>query len=171
MPTRSIFNRRYSSFQSDGTTVYLANGQGNVTGSVPIISLTAGSNFSAGTPLYASGTVVVPAIAASGVDTDQIQVLGFSTEAGTNGSAVQVALDGVVDLTAVNITAETSLSAGQYYYLSKFRGEIVKFETASGQISGSGTDAYSASVPVGLAINTTQLSIELNSPVLLYAGV
>jgi len=162
MPTRSIFNRRYSSFQSDGTTVYLANGQGNVTGSVPIISLTAGSDFVAGTPLYASGTVVVPAIAASGVDTDQIQVLGFSTEAGTNGSAVQVALDGVVDLTAVNITAETSLSAGQYYYLSKFRGEIVKFETASGQISGSGTDA---------AINTTQLSIELNSPVLLYAGV
>ena len=64
-------------------------------------------------------------------DTDQIQVLGFSTEAGTNGSAVQVALDGVVDLTAANITAETSLSAGQYYYLSKFRGEIVKFETAS----------------------------------------
>jgi len=126
MPTRSIFNRRYSSFQSDGTTVYLANGQGNVTGSVPIISLTAGYNFAAGTPLYASGTVVVPAIAASGVDTDQIQVLGFSTEAGTNGSAVQVALDGVVDLTAGNITAETSLSAGQYYYLSKFRGEIVK---------------------------------------------
>ena len=45
MPTRSIFNRRYSSFQSDGTTVYLANGQGNVTGSVPIISLTAGSDL------------------------------------------------------------------------------------------------------------------------------
>jgi hypothetical protein len=149
MPTRSIFNRRYSSFQSDGTTVYLANGQGNVTGSVPIVSLTAGDNFAAGTPLYASGSVVVPAIAASGVDTNQIQVLGFSTEAGVDGSAVQVALDGVIDLTAGNITAETSLTAGQYYYLSKF----------------------SASVPVGLAINTTQLSIELNSPVLLYAGV
>ena len=171
MPTRSIFNRRYSSFQSDGTTVYLANGQGNVTGSVPVVSLTAGADFSAGTPLYASGTVVVPAIAASGVDTDQIQVLGFSNEAGTNGSAVQVALDGVIDLTAVNITAESSLSVGQYYYLSKFRGEVVKFSTASGEISGSGTDAYSASVPVGLAINTTQLSIELNSPVLLHAGV
>jgi hypothetical protein len=166
MPTRSIFN-----FQSDGTTVYLANGQGNVTGSVPIVSLTAGDNFAAGTPLYASGSVVVPAIAASGVDTNQIQVLGFSTEAGVDGSTVQVALDGVIDLTAGNITAESSLTAGQYYYLSKFRGEIVKFETASGQISGSGTDAYSASVPVGLAINTTQLSIELNSPVLLYAGV
>ena len=77
----------------------------------------------------------------------------------------------MIDLTAANITAESSLSAGQYYYLSKYRGEIVKFETASGQISGSGTDAYSASVPLGLAINTTQLSIELNSPILLYAGV
>jgi hypothetical protein len=171
MTTRSIFNRRYSSFQSDGTTVFLANGQGNVTGSVPNVSLTAGDDFIAGTPLYASGTVVVPAIAASGVDTDQIQVIGFASEAGINGSSVNVLLDGVIDLTSANITAESSLSAGQYYYLSKYRGEVVKFETASGLISGSGTDAYSASVPVGLAINTTQLSIELNSPILLYAGV
>jgi len=171
MVTRSIFNRRYSSFQSDGTTVFLANGQGNVTGSTPVVVLTAGDDFIAGTPLYPSGSVVVPAIAASGVDTDQIRVIGFPIEAGVTGNPVQVTLDGVVDLTAANITAESSLSAGQYYYLSKYRGEIVKFETASGQISGSGTDAYSASVPVGLAINTTQLSIELNSPILLYAGV
>lgn len=171
MATRSIFNRRYSSFQSDGTTVFLANGQGNVTGFTPVVVLTAGDNFIAGTPLYASGSVVVPAIAASGVDTNQIQVLGFASEAGTTGNPVQVSLDGVVDLTGANITAEASLSPGQYYYLSKYRGEIVKFETASGLISGSGTDAYSASVPVGLAINTTQLSIELNSPILLYAGV
>jgi hypothetical protein len=171
MATRSIFNRRYSSFQSDGTTVFLANGQGNATSASPSTSLLAGSNFAAGTPLYVSGAYVVPAIAASGVDTNQIQVVGFSSEAGVTNSLVQVALDGVVDVTAVNITAETSLSPGQYYYLSKYRGQIVKFETASGLISGSGVFAYSASVPVGLALNNTQLSIELNNPILLYAGV
>lgn len=113
----------------------------------------------------------MPGIAASGVDTGQISIVGFSIENATTGNPVQVALDGVVDLTAANLTAESSLSAGQYYYLSKFRGEVVKFSTASGLISGSGTDAYSASVPLGLAINTTQLSIELNNPVLLHAGV
>jgi|TARA_R110000803_G_scaffold77155_2_gene142018 hypothetical protein len=171
MTTRSIFNRRYSSFRSDGTTVFLANGQGNVTAQTPVIELVAGDNFSAGTPVYPSGTFVVPGIAASGVDTGQISIVGFSIENATTGNPVQVALDGVVDLTAANLTAESSLSAGQYYYLSKFRGEVVKFSTASGLISGSGTDAYSASVPLGLAINTTQLSIELNNPVLLHAGV
>jgi len=171
MTTRSIFNRRYSSFQSDGTTVYVVNGAGNATGNTPTVELIAGSDFPAGTPLYASGSVVVPACAASGIDTQQISVVGFSAAAGVDGSAVPVAVDGVADLSAINITAETALAAGQYYYLSKFRGEVVKFDTASGQISGSGTDAYSASVPLGLAINNNQLSIELNAPILLYAGV
>ena len=171
MTTRSIFNRRYTSFQSDGTEVYLCNGQGNVTGSVPVVPIPAGTDIIAGTPVYASGTAVYPAIAISGVNTEQLSVLGFVTSDVTAGDDALVSTDGVVDTTAVNITAESALSAGQYYYLSKFRGEIVKFATASGEISGSGTDAYAASVPLGLAINTTQLSIELNAPILLYAGV
>ena len=171
MTTRSIFNRRYTSFQSDGTQVFLVNGQGNVTSSTPETEIEAGVDMVAGTPVYPSGTVVVPAIAASGVDTQQISVVGFVTSNVTAGSQARVTTDGVIDLTAVNITAENSLSAGQYYYLSKYRGEVVKFETASGTITGSGIDAYSASVPLGLAINTTQLSIELNAPILLYAGV
>ena len=171
MTTRSIFNRRYTSFQSDGTQVFLANGQGNVTSATPIVEIEAGADMIAGTPVYASGTVVVPAIAASGVNTQQLSVVGFVTSPVTAGSNAAITTDGVIDLTAINITAESSLSAGQYYYLSKFRGEVVKFETASGTITGSGVDSYAASAPLGLAINTTQLSIELNAPILLYAGV
>jgi len=30
---------------------------------------------------------------------------------------------------------------------------------------------YAATAPLGLAINTTQLSVELNAPIILYAGV
>jgi len=171
MTTRSIFNRRYTSFQSDGTQVFLANGQGNVTSSTPVVEIEAGVDMIAGTVVYPSGNVVVPAIAASGVNTQQISVVGFVTTPVTAGDNATIATDGVIDLTAVNITSESSLSAGQYYYLSKFRGEVVKFDTPSGTITGSGVDSYAASVPLGLAINTTQLSIELNAPILLYAGV
>ena len=171
MVTRSIFNRTYTDFQAGSTPVFLVTGQGNVTGSSPVVEIEAGVDMIAGTPVYPSGTVVVPGIAISGVDTQQLSIVGFVTQNVTAGSNALVATDGVIDLTDVNITAESSLSAGQYYYLSKFRGQVVKFETASGTITGSGTDAYAASAPLGLAINTTQLSIELNSPILLYAGV
>lgn len=171
MSTRSVFNRRYTSFQSDGTEVFLANGQGNVTSSTPVTEIEAGVTMGAGTVVYPSGNVVVPAIAISGVDTQQISVVGFVTEDVTAGDNARVATDGVIELGGENLTGESSLSAGQYYYLSKFRGQVTKFQTASGLVSGSGTDAYSASVPCGLAINTTQLSIELNAPVLLYTGV
>ena len=171
MSTRSIFNRRYASFQSDGTTVYLVNGAGNSTGPVPVVDLIAGDNFPEGTALYASGSVVVPASAASGVNTEQFSVVGFAQEQGVSGDPVQVAVDGVTTVSDVNIMAETLLTPGQYYYLSKSRGQIVKFETASGIISGSGTMGYAATAPLGLAINTTQLSVELNAPIILYAGV
>jgi len=171
MATRSIFNRTYTDFQSGSTEVFLVNGQGNVTGSSPIVEIEAGVDMIAGTPVYPSGNVVVPGIASVGVDPQQLSIVGFVSADVTAGDDAAVITDGVIDLSAINITAESALSAGQYYYLSKYRGEVVKYETASGTITGSGVDAYAASAPLGLAINTTQLSIELNSPILLYAGV
>ena len=60
------------------------------------------------------------------------------------GSDVVVNLDGVISLTDVNITADTALIPGEYYYLSKFEGEVVRFTTTSGTVTGSGDNAYQA---------------------------
>jgi len=167
---RSIFNRNYSSYQSDGTTVYLANGQGVVTNPAPEATLTAGGTLVAGMCVAASGNFVVPATALSGVTAAQFSPIGFASAGATTGQDVLINLDGVVTISDINITAESALVPGQYYYLSKFQGEIVRFSTASGIISGSGSNAYAASSPVGLAITGTQLSVEISPPVLLYTG-
>lgn len=170
MTNRSIFNRNYSSYQSDGTTVFLANGQGVVTNPAPEASLTAGATLIAGMCVAASGNFVVPATALSGATTAQFSPIGFASASATTGQSVLVNLDGVVTVSDVNITAESSLVPGQYYYLSKYPGEIVRYSTASGIISGSGSNSYAASSPVGLALTSNQLSIEISPPVLLYTG-
>jgi len=167
---RSIFNRNYTSYQADGTTVYLANGQGVVTNPAPEATLTAGGDLVAGECVSASGNFVVPAIAISGADVTQFSPIGFASAAASNGSSVIINLDGVVTLNARNITAETALIPGQYYYLSKYQGEVVRYETASGTVTGSGSNAYAAATPVGLALTSTQLSVEIAPPVLLYTG-
>jgi hypothetical protein len=167
---RSIFNRNYTSYQSDGTTVYLANGQGVVTNPAPEATLTAGGALIAGMCVAASGNFVVPAIALSGVTAAQFSPVGFASTAASTGQSVVINLDGVVTVSDINITAESALVPGEYYYLSKFQGEIVRYSTASGIISGSGSNAYAASSPVGLALTGTQLSVEISPPVLLYTG-
>ena len=170
MPNRSIFNRNYTSYQADGTTVYLANDQGVVTNPAPEATLTAGANLIAGDMVSASGAFAVPAIALSGVNAYQFSPIGFAGEAATQGSDVVVNLDGVIGLTSANITADTALIPGEYYYLSKFEGEVVRFTTTSGTVTGSGSNAYQAATSVGLAITSTQLSVEISPPVLLYTG-
>ena len=170
MPNRSIFNRNYTSYQADGTTVYLANGQGVVTNPAPTATLTAGADLIAGEVVSASGSFVVPSTALSGVNSYQFSPIGFASEAASNGSDVIVNLDGVISLTDVNITADTALIPGEYYYLSKFEGEVVRFTTTSGTVTGSGSNAYQAATSLGLAITATQLSVEISPPVLLYTG-
>ena len=112
MPNRSIFNRNYTSYQADGTTVYLANGQGVVTNPAPTATLTAGADLIAGEVVSASGDFVVPSTALSGVNSYQFSPIGFASEAASNGSDVIVNLDGVISLTDVNITADTALIPG-----------------------------------------------------------
>jgi hypothetical protein len=167
---RSIFNRNYTSYQSDGTTVFLANGRGVVTNPAPEITLVAGAALVAGACVAASGNYVIPATALSGSPTYAFSPIGFAQSSATVGNPVVINLDGVVNLTGANITAESSLVPGQYYYLSKFNGQVVRYSTASGIISGSGSNAYAASSPVGVALNGNQLSIEIAPPVLLYTG-
>jgi len=167
---RAIFNRNYSSYQADGTTVYLANGQGVVTNPAPEATMTAGAALIAGEVVCASGNFAVPALAYSGVQNFQLRPIGIATAAATNGSDVTVNLDGVATLSDANITAQTALSPGEYYFLSKYLGQVVKYETASGIIAGSGAWAYEASSPIGLALSATALSVQIQPPTFLYTG-
>lgn len=167
MTERNIFNRRYTDYTPISTQVWLVNGDGVTTNPARTQSFTAGSNLVQGQAVYVSGVYAVPASAASGVAPEQYQVVGITTAAATALDPVEVNLDDIAVVGAANITAETVLVPGQYYYLSKYEGQITRYATASGVVSASG--GYVASVNMGLALSTTELSLEIQPPSTLYS--
>jgi len=76
-------------------------------------------------------------------------------------------LDYNVVVSAANITAESTLVPGEYYYLSKFDGQLTRFTTASGDITASG--GYAAIVSVGQAVSASELQIEIDAPIIIYS--
>lgn len=167
MTDRAIFNRRYTDFTPGGTQVWLVNGAG-VTTSIPSSSeFTAGTNLIQGQAVYVSGTYVFPATAASGVSADLHNVIGITADSAVAQSGVLVNLDSTVIVNDVNITAESTLVPGQYYFLSKYQGEITRYSTASGVISVA--DGYAVSAPVGVALSTSELQLEIETPAVIYS--
>lgn len=166
MSDRTIFNRTYTAFAPQGTTVYLVNGglKTTASGFNPTIDIIAGEDMVKGTPVYVSGTKCFPAHAASSVQNFEINVIGFTDEAASTGAPVTVDLDGVVTILGSQITGETALTPGKYYYLSEYRGEIVQTSSASGTV---GRPDYKASAPLGVAVTTTALTIEVGNPTFL----
>ena len=166
MTDRTIFNRTYTEYTPQGTTVYLVNGglKATASGFNPTIDIIAGENMDKGTPIYVSGTKCFPAHAASGVQNFEINVVGFTDEAATINAPVTIDLDGIVSVPGSQITGESTLTPGKYYYLSEYRGEIVKNDSASGTVS---TPDYKASAPLGVAVTTTALTIEIATPTFL----
>tara|TARA_A100001201_G_scaffold141461_2_gene136981 strand:- start:5389 stop:5895 length:507 start_codon:yes stop_codon:yes gene_type:complete len=165
---RAIFNRKYTEFQPGDTPVFLVNG-GGVTSSSPtsLVNFTAGADLIQGEVVYVSGVYAVPAIAVSGVDSAQHQAVGLTAEAAVQNATVSVNLDDIAVVSAANLTADTQLTPGQYYYLSKSQGQLTAFSTASGTVSaGSG---YAALVNLGLAVSTTELHVEIQPPVDLFS--
>ena len=130
MTTRAIFNRQYTSYTPGAQQVWLANGTGVTTSAAQTQDFTAGSTLIQGQPVYVSGTYVLPASAASGVASEQYNVIGITAEAATTGNPVAVNLDDVAVVSAANITADSTLVPGQYYYLSQYTGEITRYSTA-----------------------------------------
>jgi hypothetical protein len=170
MTDRAIFNRKYTSFVSgSGTSVFLINGAGVTTQLSPTQSFTAGETLIQGAFVYVSGTSVFKASSLSGLASSRYAVIGATAAAANVGNSVEVNLDSVVVLSASNITAETSLIPGQVYYLSKYSGQVTRFSTTSGQVSNSGTFQYQVSAPVGQALSTTELEIEIQPPIILYS--
>ena len=169
MANRNIFARSYQSFSSGGAEVWVLDGEG-VSLSLPESqTYTAGETLIQGDFVYVSGAQVFKATAISGVGSFNYGVIGATTEATSAGSNVAVSTDGIVSLGNANITADVSLVPGEYYYLSKYDGQITRYSTASGLVSASGTDQYQVSVPVGYAVSNSELDVEIQPPVILYS--
>lgn len=165
MTTRSIFNRRYTSFTPGSIQVWLANGTGVATSAANTQDFVAGENLSQGQVVYVSGTYALAASAASGVTPAEFNPIGFATSNATTSSTVSVVYDDIATITSAAITDETTLSPGYYYSLSKDLGRVVRTPPISGGITLSG--GYAAAVTVGLALSTTELHVEIGTPVVL----
>lgn len=169
MANRNIFARSFQSFNSGGTDVWVLDGEG-VSLSLPASqSYTAGETLKQGDFVYVSGTSVFKATALSGVAAFRYGVVGATTVAAPVGSGVLVSTDGIVSIGTANVTADVTLVPGEYYYLSKYSGQITRYSTASGLVSASGSNQYQVSVPVGYAVSNSELDVEIQPPIVLYS--
>ena len=169
MANRNVFARSFQSVNSGGTDVWVLDGEG-VSLSLPESqSYTAGETLIQGDFVYVSGTSVFKASALSGVAAFNYGVIGATTVAAPAGSGISVSTDGIVSIGNENVTADVSLVPGEFYYLSKYSGQITRYATASGLVSASGTNEYQVSVPVGFSVSNSELNVEIQPPVILYS--
>lgn len=167
MTDRAIFNRKYSDYTPGNQQVWLINGAGVTTTISNTQSFTAGANLIQGQVVYVSGTSVFPATAASGVDSSRYNAIGITAASAGITSGVQVNLDDIAIISSANLVGETSMVPGQYYFLSKYPGQLTRYVTNSGSVSASG--GYGAVVNLGVALSTTELQVEIEQPVIIYS--
>lgn len=167
MTDRAVFGRRYTSYQPAGSEVWLLNGTAVSVSPARTQDFTAGTNLIQGQVVYVSGVYVLPASAASGVAPEQFNAIGITADSATATQSVPVVLDDIAVVSDVNITADSALVPGQYYYLSQYDGELTQYSTASGTVTAA--SGYGALVSLGIALSTTELHLEIESPVDLYS--
>jgi len=161
---RAIFNRRYTSYTPGTTQVWLVNGAGTATSPASTLTFTAGDTLIQGETVYVSGTYVLPASAASGIDPAIWNAIGVTAEAAAASADVSVILDDIAVISASNLVHQSALTPGQYYYVSNNAGKLTTATAPSGiTISG----GYGAMTVVGLAISSSELHVEVGSPVTL----
>jgi hypothetical protein len=165
MTERALFNRRYTSYTPNGTEVWLLNGAGVQTTLSNTTDFIAGVDLNQGQVVFVSGTYVVPAVAASGATQPEYRAIGVTAEAAFQNATLSVVLDDAATIPGSQITAESALTPGQTYYLSKYSGELTKYSTASGLITRA--SGYAALAPIGTAVSTSELQVEIGVPVIL----
>jgi hypothetical protein len=166
MTTRAIFNRQYTDYTPAGQQVWLVNGAGVTTSAAQTQNFTAAATLIQGQVVYVSGTYVLPASAASGVTPAQYNAIGITTQAAATSATVAVTLDDTAVVSSANLTGDTQLVPGEYYYLSKFTGQLTRYSTASGLVTLA--SGYAALVNIGQALSTSELQVEIEPPVVLY---
>lgn len=130
-----------------------------------IKTYTAGETIAVGEFVCFDAGSLVRASAASGVDPVRYNTFGCAITAGNATDTIRVNSDNIVTLSDPNITAESQLTPGESYYLSKYFGQVTKYSTASGGITFA--EGYGALVYVGRALSTTQLEVEIQPKILL----
>lgn len=163
MTERAIFNRKYTDYTPNQTQVWLVNGAGVTTNAVKTQTFVAGDNLIQGAVVYVSGTKVYLASAASGVPAYKNSAIGVTTQAALINSGVAVNLGDIALVSSSNLTSETQMVPGQYYYLSKYAGQLTQYSTPSGSVTISG--GYSALVTLGLALSFTELQLRIDQPI------
>lgn len=164
--TRAIFNRQYTDYTPGGQQVWLVNGAGVTTSSSRTQSFLAGSNLIQGTAVYISGSYVFPASAASGVSLDVSTAVGITATSANTSDPVDVIVDDTAVISSSNLTGEPQLVPGEYYYLSKYSGQLTRYSTASGLITSA--SGYAALVTVGQALSQSEMQIEIEPPIVIY---
>lgn len=153
----------------DGSNTIVPSGNYILVSGVDTSSIktyTAGEAINIGDFVSFDAGSLVKATALSGVAACRYYTIGSAVTSGGLGDTIRVNSDNIITLADHNITAETELVPGAAYYLSKFYGQVTRFDTASGLITlNSGN--YGALVYVGRALSTTQLEVETQGPVIL----
>jgi hypothetical protein len=153
---------------AEGSNTVLASGVYITVSGTDVSSIktySAGETIAVGQFVCFDAGLLVKASTASGVDPVRYNTFGCAITAGNTNDAIKVNSDSIVTLGSSNITADTQLTPGESYYLSKFAGQVTKFSTASGNIAF--TEGYGALVYVGRALSTTQLEVEIQPKILL----
>lgn len=163
MTNRSIFNRRYTSYSPAGVEVYLLNGAGISSQLNPTFDFELGEDLDSGSVVYVSGAVIYAASAASGVSADLAYAVGITTVSGNTGATVPVVTDEIATVDSQNITHQSTLTPGRYYYLSNVAGQVTAIPPSGITLSG----GYQASTLVGMALTQSDIHLEIDGPVFL----
>jgi hypothetical protein len=153
---------------AEGSNTVLSSGNYITVSGTDVSSIktyTAGETIAVGQFVCFDAGSLVKASTASGVDPVRYNTFGCAITAGNVTDTIRVNSDNIVTLSSSNITADTQLTPGESYYLSKFAGQVTKFNTASGNIAF--VEGYGALVYVGRALSTTQLEVEIQPKILL----
>ena len=163
MTNRSIFNRRYTSYSPAGVEVYLLNGAGISSQLNPTFDFELGEDLDSGSVVYVSGAVIYAASAASGVSADLAYAVGITTVSGNTGATVPVVTDEIATVDSQNITHQSTLTPGRYYYLSNVAGQVTAIPPSGISVSG----GFQASTLVGMALTQSDIHLEIDGPVFL----
>lgn len=153
---------------AEGSNAILASGNYITVSGTDVSSIktyTAGETIAVGEFVCFDTGSLVKASAASGVDPARYNTFGCAITAGNATDPIRVNSDNIVTLADANITADSQLTPGDSYYLSKYFGQVTRYSTASGGITFA--EGYGALVYVGRALSTTQLEVEIQPKIIL----
>ena len=84
--------------------------------------------------------------------------------AAAEAETVGVILDSNATISSSNLIHESAMTPGQYYYLAREKGKLVSADAPSGITMAGG---YAAVAPLGLALSTSELQVEIQGPIIL----